>query len=246
MNKINFYLESRLANVKKLADSWAKHNPDGAYKSALNHQVKYKRKGYSRNDTANHYHNGDLCLESLDNFDALPIQEVSRRSFDYSGYYADNFQQELINPYIVRIKTSRGLFIAPAIAYSDSDIATIYLSKGGYVDKTQDFQREYEAWAHTCAGRADRIADRLAEQGREDDAKFQAEDQADTLKADNLQARKEAHDLIQAIKTQRKIGEIVTPICNALISEIKGLRRTIQRNNQRISELKADYWQAVI
>lgn len=211
----------------------------------MNHQVKYKRKGYSRNDTANHYHKGDLCLESLDNFDHVSIQDVSRRSFDYSGYYSDNFQNELIKPYIVRIKTSKGLFIAPAIAYNDSDIATIYLSKGEFCSNDQE-SINYDTCSFQVARIADSIAEREAEQGREDDAKFQAENQADDLKAENLQARKSAHELILAIKQQRKIGEIVTPICNALISEIKGLRREIQRNNERISKLKDDYWQAVI
>jgi hypothetical protein len=243
MNKINFYLESRLANVKKLAGQWAKHNPDGAYKSALDHQVKYKRKGYIRYDTANHYHEGNLCLESLDGFDALPIQDVSRRSFDYSGYYADNFQDSLIKPYIVRIKTSKGLFVCPAIAYDNCDIATIYLSDGEFCVNNSDV---FYTVCFQMASIADSIADREAERSREDDAKFQAENQADDLKAENLHARKSAHDLILAIKQQRKIGEIVTPICNALISEIKGLRREIQRNNERISKLKADYWQSVI
>lgn len=245
MNKINFYLESRLANIKKHAIVWSKHNPKEAYKNALNSQVKYKRKGWNRNDTANHYHDGDLCLESLDGFDHVSIQDISRRSFDYSGYYADNFQCELIMPYIVRIKTSKGLFIAHAIAYNDSDMATIYLSKGQFCSNDQE-SINYDTCAFQMARIADSLADSLAEQGREDDAKFQAENQADYLKAENLQARKEAHALILAIKDQRKIGDIVAPICNALISEIKGLRRTIQANNERISKLKHDYWQAVI
>lgn len=242
MSKINWYLESRLANVKKLAGEWAKHNSDGAYKSALLHCVKYKRKGYSRNDTANHYHDGDLCLESLDGFDHVNIQELSKRAFDYSGYYADNFQCELISAFIVRIKTSKGLFIAPAIAYSDSDIATIYLSKGEF---SEDNALNTDI-SFSIACIADRLAERLAEQGREDDAKFQAEQQCEALKDENKQALSEAHILIQAIKNQRKIGDIVAPICNALISEIKGLRASIQRNNERISKLKDDYWVSVI
>jgi len=245
MNKINFYLESRLANVKKLADQWAKHNPEGAYKSALNHQVKYKRKGWIKYDTANHYHEGNLCLESLDGYDFVGIQEISRRSFDYSGYYADNFQDSLIKPYIVKIKTSKGLFVCPAISYDNCDIATIYLSQGEFCNNDQE-SISYDACVFQIARIADSIADREAEKSREDDAKFQAENQAENLKEENLQARKEAHILIQAIKAQRKIGEIVTPICNALISEIKGLRREIQRNNSRIAKLKDDYWQAVI
>lgn len=245
MNKINFYLESRLANVKKLADQWAKHNPDGAYKSALNSQVKYKRKGWNTNDTANHYHEGALCLESLDGFDCVEIQQLSRRSFNYSGYYADNFQYELIKPYIVRIKTSKGLLVCPAIAYSDCDIARIYLLQGEFCSSDQE-SINYDTCTFQMAKIADSIAEKLAEDGRESDAQYQAESQAEDLKADNKQALSEAHILIQAIKDQRKIGEIVTPICNALISEIKALRASIQRNNARISELKTDYWQAVI
>lgn len=242
MNKINFYLESRLASIKKRAEGYAKHNPEGAYKSALEWQVKYGRKGWRKYDSANEYsEGGDLYLYSLDGFDAVPIQEISRRAFDYSGYYADSFQGELIRPYIVKIKTSRGLFIAPAVDYSDCDIATIYLSQGQLVEKGGDI----DAAAYDCARSADRIAERIAEENREADAENQAIQQQEDLKDANKEARAQAHTLIQAIKEQRKIGAIVTPICDALISEIKGLRREIQRNNERISALASNYWLAV-
>lgn len=244
MNKVNFYLESRLAAVKKRAAEIAKHNPEGAYRWALDSQVKYKRPGYSRNDTPNHYSDaGDLYAEKLDKFDAVPIQDISRH-FSYSGYYADNFQHELIKPYIVRIKSAMGLYIVPAVAYSDSDCATVYFSRAELVEKWEN-DRVREATIHRQAMAADSIAERLAEQGRDDDAKFQAAQIADDLRAENKQARNDAHVLIQAIRDQRAIGDIVAPICKALISEIKGLRRDIQRNNKRINELAADYWRAV-
>lgn len=245
MNKINFYLESRLAAVKKRAAEWSKHNPNGAYKNALDHQVKYGRNGWIKYDSANDYsEKGDLRLYNLDNFDAVSIQEISRRAFDYTGYYADNFQMELIKPYIVRIKTGRGLFIAPAIAYSDCDIATIYLSKGQFCPKDEN-SSEYDTAAFNAARIADSIADQEAEKSRQEDAKHQAESQADDLKEANQEARKAAHGLIVAIRDQRAIGDIVAPICAALISEIKGLRAEIRRNNSRIPALKNDYWIAV-
>jgi hypothetical protein len=245
MNKINFYLESRLAAVKKRAAEWSKHNPDGAYKSALDHQVKYKRKGWIKYDSANDYSAaGDLRLYNLDSFDAVPIQDISRRCFDYSGYYADNFQMELIKPYIVKIKTGRGLFIAPAIAYSDCDMGTIYLSRGEFAPNDTESQSFYDA-AMNCARIADSIAEREAENGREADAQYQAESQSDDLKEANQEARKAAHGLITAIRDQRAIGEIVAPICAALMSEIRGLRAEIRRNNSRIAALKDDFWLAV-
>jgi hypothetical protein len=171
----------------------------------------------------------------------VAIQDLSRRAFDYSGYYCDNFQHELIKPFIVKIKTSRGLLIAPAVAYSDCDIATVYFSSAELVEKGENI----DAAAFDRARVADSIAERLAEQGREDDAKFQAEQQAEDLKAENQQALKEARALIVAIRDQRAIGDIVAPICNALISEIKGLRAAIHRNNERINKLAANYWLAV-
>lgn len=242
MNKINFYLESRLASIKKRAADYAKHNPEGAYQSALNWQVKYGRKGWRAYDSANEYSEaGDLCVYSLDGFDAVPIQDISRRAFDFSGYYCDSFQGELIRPYIVKIKTSRGLFIAPAVDYSESDIATIYLSRGQLVEKGGDI----DAGAYECARAADRIAERSAEENREADAENQAIQQQEELKDANKDAPAQAHTLIQAIREQRKIGAIVAPICDALISEIMALRRAIQRNNERISALASNYWLAV-
>ena len=242
MSKINLYLKSRLAAVKEQAEIRARYSPDGAYKSALNHHVKYCRPGYSCNDTPNHYNEaGDLMAYNLNGFDFIAIQDLSRRAFDYSGYYCDNFQHELIKPCIVKLKTSRGLLIAPAVAYSDCDIATVYFSSAELVEKGGDI----DAAAFDRARVADSIAERLAEQGRDDDAKFQAEQQAEDLKAENQQALKEARALIVAIRDQRAIGDIVAPICNALISEIKGLRAAIHRNNERINKLAADYWLAV-
>ena len=245
MNKINFTLQMRLKAVQNCAAEWAKHNPAGAYQSALSHQVKYKRKGWIKYDSANHYSaDGDQYLYNLDSFEAIPCNKIRPNYFDYTGYYADNFQHEVITPQVVSIKTRRGLFIAPAISFSDSDCATIYFSRGQFAPKDINCD-DYEAAIREAARIADSIADRKAERCRQDDAQFQAQDQAESLKDENKQALKEAHSLIVAIKDQRAIGEIVAPICSALISEIKSIRQTIRANNRRINALKDDFWIAV-
>lgn len=245
MNKINFTLQMRLKAVQKRAAEWSKHNPEGAYQSALDHQVKYGRKGWIKYDSANEYDTeGNLCLYNLESFDCVDIQDISRRAFDYSGYYADNFQHEIIAPKVARIKTKKGFFLCPAIAYSDCDIATIYISKGEFCSKNEE-SINYDTCALQMARIADSIAERKAEQSRDDDAKFQAEQITENLREENYQARIEAHKLISAIKDQRKIGDIVAPICNALISEIKAIRGSIQANNRRIQALKDNYWLSV-
>ena len=245
MNKINFYLESRLASIKKRAESYKKHNPEGAYKSALDWQVKYGRRGWIRYDSANSYNEaGDLCLYNLNDYDATPCEKISPRRFQYTGYYADNFQHEVVTPQIVKIKTSRGLFICPAIAYSDCDIATIYLSRGQFAPADSD-NLTHKCALYDAAAIADSLAEREAERSREADAQFQAEQQAGDLKHDNKNALKEARELIAAIREQRRYSNILTPICDLLADKIRELRRDIQRNNARIAALNSDYWQAV-
>lgn len=247
MNKINFYLESRLAAVKKRAAEIAKHNPEGAYRWALDSQVKYKRPGYSRNDTPNHYSAaGDLHAENLDGFDATPCNKIRPRYFDYTGYYSDSFQHEVITPQVVTIKAGRrGVFICPATSYSESDCATIYFSRGQFAPADINCDA-YEAATMEAARIADRIAEREAEQCREDDAKFQAEDQAEQLAEDIKDARQTARGLIVAIKAQRKAGiDLSGAICDALTDKLREYRRQIIKARERREALKENYWLAV-
>jgi hypothetical protein len=244
MNKINYLLQSRFDAIKKRAAEYQKFNPSGSYDYALKWQVKYGRKGWIQYDAPNHYNGGNLAVSNLDSFDAVLIQDISRRAFDYTGYYADNFQFDLIKPYIVKIKTSRGLLIAPAIAYDNCDVATIYLSDGRYCSADENSQDYYDITIQ-AARWADHYAEKLAEDGREYCAKDQAEQEAEQLRDDNKNALKEVKTLIQGIRDQRDIGQIVAPICNALMAEIKSLRQSIHANNERIAALKNDYWIAV-
>ena len=246
-NSISYQLSARLDAVKKQAEKWAAHNPAGAYAAALSHQVKYKRRGYIAYDTANHYSEaGDLILYSLADYDAAPIQDISRRAFAYTGYYADNFQMELIKPYIVKIKAGKkGVFICPAIAYQESDSATVYFSRGVFAPNDPQ-NLEHDEAVYDAARIADRIAERSAEQGREDDAKFQAEQQAEDLAEQITDARKMARALIVAIKAQRKAGiDLAGAICDALTDKLREYRREIISARKRREALKDDFWLSV-
>ena len=247
MNKINFYLESRLASIKKRAEGYAKHNPAGAYKSALDWQVKYGRKGWISYDAANYYNEaGDLTLYSLDGYNATPCNKIRPNYFDYTGYYSDNFQHEVITPQVVTIKAGkRGVFVCPAISYSNSDCATIYFSKGQFAPADIDCDA-YESATMEAARAADQIAERSAKQGREDDAKFQAEQQADDLAEDIKDARQTARGLIAAIKAQRRAGiDLGGAICDALTDKLREYRRQILKARERREALKENYWLAV-
>jgi hypothetical protein len=247
MNKINFYLESRLAAIKKRAEQWAKHNPDGAYQSALNHQVKYGRKGWIKYDCSNDYDDeGNLRLYSLDGYNATPCNKIRPNYFDYTGYYADSFQHEVITPQVVTIKAGRrGVFIAPAISYSDSDCATIYFSRGQFAPADINCDA-YESATMEAARAADKIAERAAEQGREDDAKFQAEQQAEDLAEDIKNARQTARGLIAAIKDQRRAGiDLGGAICDALTDKLRDCGRQVMKARERREALKDNFWLSV-
>ena len=247
MQKINYLLEARLDAVKKQAEKWAAHNPAGAYAAALNHQVKYKRRGYIASDTANHYNaEGDLCGYSLDGFDVTPVQDINRRAFGYSGYYADSFQHEIIKPYIVKIKAGKkGVFICPAIAYSESDIATVYFSHGQFASNDpQDLAQQ--AAIYDAARLADSIAEREAERSREADAQDQAEQEAEQIAEQIADARKMARGLIAAIKAQRRAGiDLGGAICDALTDKLREYRREIIKARERRDALAENYWLSV-
>jgi hypothetical protein len=245
MKTINFYLEARLNAVKKRAIEWAKHNPTTAHKNALDWQVSYGRKGYIKYDSANDYdEKGNMRLYDLDKYDAVEIQQISRRSFDHTGYYADNFQMDLIMPKVIKIKTSRGLFVAPAIEYSDCDQAAIYFSEGVFIPKDENSE-EYDKTMLSAARIADHIAEKEAERSREENAKYQAEEEIANLKYENKAALKETHNLLLEIKLQRDLSTIRSSICQVLIEKIESFRASINSNNRRIETLKHNFWEAV-
>jgi hypothetical protein len=248
MNKINFYLESRLAAVKKQAEQWTKHNPGGAYQSALNHQVKYGRKGWIKYDSANFYNEaGDLTAYNLDGFNSSSIQDIGgRRMFDYTGYYADSFQHELITAYVVKIKAGKkGVFICPAISYSQSDCATIYFSRGQFAPNDTN-SAKYDDAMIDAARAADSIAEREAEKSREADAQYQAEDQAEQLAEDIKNARQTARGLIAAIKDQRRAGiDLGGAICDALTDKLRDCGRQVMKARERREALKDNFWLSV-
>lgn len=249
MHKINFYLESRLAKVKKsAAESVTKYgrDPAGAKASALEYQVRYGRPGYRRYDCPNSYNAaGDLHADNLDGYNATPLQDIAPRTYQYSGYYSDNFQFDLVKPYIVKIKTSRGAFICPAIAYEESDGATIYFSRGQFAPNDPQ-NLEHDAAVYDAARIADSIAEREAEAGREDDAKYQAESEAATLAEQISEARQTARGLIAAIKAQRKAGiDLGGAICDALTDKLREYRREIIKARERRDALASNFWLSV-
>lgn len=110
------------------------------------------------------------CFMQLEGFS----DDVAR--LDHSGWYADNFQYELVKGAVMSIRTSgrtdtdSGHFTYfPAISYTKSDCDAVFLIP---------FDDKREAALY-----ADQLAEEYAEKAREMHAEFQAEQQIEDLKS---------------------------------------------------------------
>lgn len=152
---------------------------------------------------------------------------------DGFGYYADNFQNEVLKPVVYRLPGRKG---AERFAY-------------GYLDPCNegaaflafdpcDNERDAARWA-------DQLAERAAEDQREENAKFQAEqeqgdiaDQLKAIRADIIALCREARQICPAIVNKPAVR-------NAIEARIRGALRDREKLRRRRNELAGNYWVAV-
>lgn len=130
-------------------------------------------------------------------------EELSARADDrncglrHSGWYADNFQNELIEPRVCRMRSARGTLYIPATRRTECDGTQHYIKDAELVPRGSD-ESAHDAAIRDAMRTADHYAEREAEDCREDDAKYQAEQQTEDCREEIHQARDRSHDCIQA------------------------------------------------
>jgi len=150
------------------------------------------------------------------------------------GFYDDNFANEVIRWCVVKIapankKHNREALYAPITYGTGFEGVTLHLDCAG---NQEDAQR----WGG-------HEAEKLAEEGREEDAKYQAESQIETAREVIHSMNVKALALIRAIRESDKT--FAPPICEALRENLRGYLATRTEQFERIATLQADYWQAV-
>jgi hypothetical protein len=156
------------------------------------------------------------------------------------GYYTDNDARETFVPGVAKLHTSKGFAYLPVVSHSDWYGSFHYPRDAVFSREeiAEDAIREALNSAHN-------YAETLAESAREDDAKFQAEQQIEYLRNEILGARTSIKSLIAAIRAQRQTSTIESVICNTLTEKIQTLRKAISKYRKTITKFQNDYWCAV-
>jgi hypothetical protein len=152
-----------------------------------------------------------------------------------TAFYADNFADAVIQWCVVKIapankKHNREALYAPITYGTGYEGVTLHLDCAGGLD---DARRRGES-----------CTEKLAEEGRENDAQFQAEQQIETAREVIHSLNVKALALIRAIKDS-KDRAFSPAICEALRENLTGHLATRTKQFKRIATLQDDYWQAV-
>jgi len=151
------------------------------------------------------------------------------------GFYDDNFASESICWAVVKVspankKHGREALYAPITYGTAYEGVTLHLDCVG----TQEDARRW----------GEHEAEKLAEEGREEDAKFQAEQQIETAREVIHSLNVKALALIRAIKDS-KDRAFSPAICEALRENLTRQLKTRSEQFEHIATLQDDYWQAV-
>lgn len=152
---------------------------------------------------------------------------------DYGrGWYADQDGGETVTGKVVQLPTGRGRqsrWLAYAV-HSDND--GIWLDKDVYDDPT------------VACHNADRLAERIAEEDREYNGRWQAardlEVQIDELKEELHDARGEASEALHAYGEQRELGEVAKSTERLLFDQLATARARMHRCIEKITDLRAE------
>lgn len=173
-------------------------------------------------------------------FSYTDAHDIAR--LDHTGWYADNFQDNLIRGAVVEYRNPRKtnpdydgdspshVFYLPATYATQWDTARVVLRT--FTDR-QD-----------CARYADRLAEREAEESREYDAKFQAEQQIEDAKATIHALNRETLAVIRELKTGKPLAQYPA-LCAAIRERIEDAIDQRGELFKRIADLTDNCWLAV-
>lgn len=164
------------------------------------------------------------------------VSDIARREgwrWDHDGWYVDNFQDATVRGVVLQLPARDGKPVyVPAFSNP-------YEDDGSYsadFHSTTDTLRDAMHWA-------DQMAEVYAEEAREDDAKFQAEQQIESARTDICDARKLASQLVADLRTAGHA--LPASIRDTTRLRVRALRSEVKRAHARIVELTEDYGRAV-
>lgn len=186
---------------------------------------------------------GQIFSEQLDQYgaDLGPAGKLFPRMFDHTGWYADNYQDELIVAHVCRMRCPRGTLYIPATRNTGCDGTVHYINDAELVPRGAT-EEQHDQACREAARSADHYAEREAEECREENAKYQAERDIEEARAEIHGINKFVLALLGEIKAA---GADFTPaICTALRAEVQQYLRDRAEQFKIIKAREEDYWTA--
>lgn len=143
----------------------------------------------------------------------------------HKGWFTENFCGETVRGEVWRLPHGKFLAVIPD-----------QFNDGAGIVENCVYDDENDA-----ARNADRMAEIYAENAREDDAKFQAEQQIESARELIASARETVRELIAGIRESK----LSPRICEQLRADIKRERAEIREQFARIEKLSENFWSAV-
>ena len=162
------------------------------------------------------------------------------RCWDATGFYSDNWANDTIRGGVEKIRTPRGVLYVPVTYCTGWDGVTYYMSAAEIVPRGSD-QEEHEKAIREACWSAYNYAESEADESREDEAKYQAEEQIASARAEIHATNKAARALLAEIRGQ----EFTQNVCEALRHRLREYLADRRRCFELIAEREANYWSAV-
>src|SRR3990172_5381206 len=183
---------------------------------------------------------GQIFCDNLDQIGDIAADDRGSRDRNAYGWYADSFQDALIYGAVIRMRTARGTYYAPATYCTQWDGCTAYMAEAERVPKGSNEDAHAEAIKEAIHS-ARHYAEMEAESAREDSAKDQASQQIDQCRDDIKANRAQAHRIIGELRTLT----LPPALCGIARATMRSTMREARESVKRINALQADYWAAL-
>lgn len=237
---LNTPLTRRLASYRKQAADWRIKQPTYVHYHDWHAHVRHvnqcgggswqaladMKRYASKSDRAYYCDNWPAGIRDLGDAD-----KVVR--LDHTGWYADHDQNELVKGRVLQLPARDGKpCYVPGIYRTDSDGVTLWLLD--QYDEKEDAARA-----------ADGYAEHDAEDCREHNAEFEAEQQTEELRGRIVEIRSEIRAIVREMKTCRALASNAPVLCKTLRDSIADLRHESHCAYKRIQKLADNPWIAV-
>lgn len=194
--------------------------------------------------------NGEIITDDKNSFGAYlgDAHIIAPRRVNNTGWYADDYQSDIIKSGVSKLRTSRGIYYIPVTYSTDSDGATHYMGDAEIVPHGSS-EDAHEQAINDTAARAGRCAELLADREREYRARDAAEmrigeiaDEIDTIK-DTIKST--IHELRYARERLALDAQKMPLLCITMQVTIRRMLRGIGALRKERDNLKSDFWLAV-